>query len=110
MPRELSAIMIKTSRDPKALRPEIEQFPFTSISSVTRGVLADVEEHFPGALATSEEGGAMLTAEQAIAMTGRWQKAIADDVFHTHCQATQGYVHDMAARAKAGFSMLLVEV
>lgn len=109
MPQELSALMIKTSRNPAALHPEMQQLPFSSISATTRGLLADVAERHPGAIGAGEAGGAMLTPPQAEQMTAIWQSQIEEGVFQTTCQTTQGYVAEMADLARKGFSMILIE-
>lgn len=109
MPTTLSAMMIKTSGDAKALKPSMHSFPLSNTSSSTRDILGFVEERHPDAIGTSQERGAMLSAADAAKLCADWRRDIdGDDLIAPSSQAWQ-HVDEMRSLAEDGHAMLLIE-
>lgn len=97
MPHEIFAVMIKSSGDKAALKPQMHGFCVSYTSSTSRAMINDLEERFPNSLSESGEG-AMLTGSQAVDLLTYWQKegfyenaAIAEDIMSMIKLGREGY-------------------
>lgn len=75
MPNEIAALMIKTSGKSSALRPSIHSFDLSRTNTRTNDMLDLVRTHHPDAMATTEEGGAMIAAADVPSLIFAWHEA-----------------------------------
>lgn len=75
MPTEIAALMIKTSGNPSALRPSIHSFDLSRTNTRSNEMLDLVRTYHPDAMATSEEGGAMIAAADVPGLIIAWHEA-----------------------------------
>jgi len=108
MPRELVAVMIKTSGNPQALSPSIHHFDVSTSTATTQGMLESVKEKFPSAL-NPDQDGAMLLPSQAQTILELWRREIRDGIFVSGCSRVDQIVYEMHELSQDGHSMILTE-
>ena len=109
MPRELSALMIKTTGEAPALKPSIQAFNLSHTSSGTRNILDHIQGRFPGAMAVTSDGGAMLAPADAVTFLDEWRRDIMQDDLIAPGVAGSIDVPAMLQLARDGHTLLLIE-
>ena len=110
MPRELTALMIKTSGNPDALRPSMVRIPLSVTTSGTDEILAAVREAHPHAFTEGTlpgDQGAILVPAQAHAITSGWRDRMnrREQVFSSGFVADE--IDELVMLAKQGHTMIL---